>query len=131
MTWLLRHFKQFRSLEAELQEAAAARIDAEDKARIWQARVEVAEQQAKDALRSEMRAHQMVADWLAVNAGMRPIYGEQKQPTHPMPGEPVAGRTEKRQAREIAEQMSAANRQAAADRARVAQPSLQNGLANG
>lgn len=62
-------FPQFASLEAQIGEASAARIAAEDRAREWRARCESAEALRDKALEDKERNHKMVCNWMALYYG--------------------------------------------------------------
>jgi hypothetical protein len=100
VTRFLRFFYQFRSLEAELAEAAGARISAEDRERLWRARCDVAESDKDKARAAETHALKVVADWIAFINGMPPVHGVASLPVSKPDSEPFE-EPRRRQARDV------------------------------
>lgn len=65
----LRLFRAHRDIEAELEQAATARIHAEDDARLWRARCESAESRADRLEAAEAKCAKTTANFLALQAG--------------------------------------------------------------
>lgn len=66
---ILQFFSAHRALQAELREAAARLILAEDQVRLWRARCESSEIREQRTADSERRALQMVANCESVRSG--------------------------------------------------------------
>lgn len=75
MTKFLRLFPAYRSLEAQLEESASARIRAEDEIRVMRERVVIAEADKEKARDAETHSLKLVADWQAHVNGLPPIFG--------------------------------------------------------
>lgn len=136
MIWFLRLFSRYRELEAQIAEAASARISAEDDKRYWRSRAEIAESERDKVRASFEYSLKQIANFEAHRAGAPCVPFPDVFKTMPSPPEPVQPNTPtvplRRNARELQQEAVQRSRQTAADRrAQLAMVNDDTGEADG
>jgi len=94
----------YKTLPAQLADAEARCIKAEDDARYWRSKAEVWEEQANKAQEQKDISHQLLIDWCAIRLTGKPIFGNPPAlPREQFPGdkEPEMPRMGKRLGRDM------------------------------
>lgn len=107
---LFSFFGRYRTLDAELEDAVARRIVAEDEARYWRGKAEVWEAEAHKAQEEKDVSHKALIDWTAMRLTGYPIFGSAPPlPREALPNDrPVERPMGRRLARDIVNESAAA-----------------------
>ena len=94
MRWL----PAYRRLEAELEVAEQARVEAEDQVRQMQAALDQMREERDTARRESQERADKITDWMAQRNGHPPVFGHRYENQIPAP-QPIRGN--RRQARDL------------------------------